>query len=380
MRIVIATGIYPPEIGGPATYTKTIAEHLSRRGHAITVVTYGDAVVASSTFRVVVVSRRIPKGVRHLWYFFQVLWHGMRAEMIFAQDPVSAGLPACIAATIARRRFVIRVAGDYAWEQGMGRFGISDLLDDFLKKTYGMRVEFLRRVEYAVTRRAKMVIVPSRYLRSVVEQWGVIPDRVCVVYNAIETSLVSISKEVARKELKLSGSVLFSAGRLVPWKGFTLLIHVMPEILKAHPDARLYIAGTGPEESRLHKEAVSQGVEHHVIFLGAKRRDDLERYMRAADVFLFNTGYEGFSHQLLEAMMVGVPIITTGAGGNHEIVRDGVNALVAGYNNFADWQYTILRLMNDQILQQKIAQGARDTSAQFSHDRMIQETLGALGL
>ena len=154
----------------------------------------------------------------------------------------------------------------------------------------------------------------------------------------------------------------------------------MPEILKTHPDARLYIAGTGPEEGRLYKEAVSQGVERHVIFLGAKRRDDLGRYMRAADVFLLNTGYEGFSHQLLEAMMVGAPIITTGAGGNREIVRDGVNALVAGYNNFADWQHAILRLMNDQILQQKIAQGARGTSAQFSHDRMIQETLGALGL
>ncbi|OGZ45493.1 MAG: hypothetical protein A3C84_04870 [Candidatus Ryanbacteria bacterium RIFCSPHIGHO2_02_FULL_48_12] len=380
MRIVIATGIYPPEIGGPATYTKTIAEHLSRRGHTITVVTYGGGAVPSSTFRVVVVGRHIPKGVRHLCYFLEVLWYGMRADMIFAQDPVSAGLPACIAAIITRRRFVIRVAGDYAWEQGMGRFGVSDLLDDFLKKTYGVRVEFLRKVERMVTQRAKIVIVPSVYLRSVVERWGVAPDRVRVVYNAIEVLPASVPKAVVREELKLSGPVLLSAGRLVPWKGFALLIRLMPEILKTHPDARLYIAGTGPEEGRLRQEAVSQGVADTVIFLGGKQREDLGRYVRAADIFLLNTGYEGFSHQLLEVMMAGTPIITTESGGNREIVEDEVNALIAGYNDQMAWQHSVMRLLADTALQQKIAQGARDTGAQFSHNHMIQETLAALGL
>ena len=68
MRILIATGIYPPDIGGPATYSSLLVRELTARGHFVDVVTYGPAGV----------SREIPKGIRHIIYFFKCLAKGRR--------------------------------------------------------------------------------------------------------------------------------------------------------------------------------------------------------------------------------------------------------------------------------------------------------------
>ena len=69
---------------------------------------------------------------------------------MYALDPVSVGLPASLAALVLGKKFILRVAGDYAWEQGRQRFGVTDELDEFQLKKYGWRVERLR--SYSVCR------------------------------------------------------------------------------------------------------------------------------------------------------------------------------------------------------------------------------------
>ena len=139
MRLLIATGIYPPDIGGPATYTKMIAEAFAQSGHSVRVITYSSADQKESQFLLIRVSRKIPKGLCHILYFFKILWHGTKSDIIFAQDTVSAGLPAALAAKLLKKKFVLKIVGDYAWEQARLRFGVQDALDDFLKKDYNWR-------------------------------------------------------------------------------------------------------------------------------------------------------------------------------------------------------------------------------------------------
>ena len=115
MKIVIATGIFPPDIGGPATYVRQIAPELAARGYDVVVVTYRDAGVSiahDTSYRVVGVSRRVPRGLRHMLYFFAVLRVGRGAGVVFAQDPVSSGLPALFAAKIRGAKFFIKIVGD----------------------------------------------------------------------------------------------------------------------------------------------------------------------------------------------------------------------------------------------------------------------------
>ena len=104
LKILICTGIYPPDIGGPATYSKLLFEELPKMGIETRVLSFGEV-------------RHLPKILRHFVYFIKVLKMGRRADIIYAQDPVSVGLPAMLAAKILRKKFILKVVGDYAWEQ-----------------------------------------------------------------------------------------------------------------------------------------------------------------------------------------------------------------------------------------------------------------------
>ena len=380
MNIVIATGIFPPDIGGPATYSVTLAEEFSARGHKVTIVTYGNFKKEAQAMRYELhgISRTLPKGLRHLMYGMRVLQSGRHADVIYAQDPISAGVPACIAARLLRKKFVLKVVGDYAWEQGIQRFGVTDLLDDFLKKRYGFRVQILRFLEAFVARKARMIIVPSAYLKTVVHAWGVVNSHITVVYNAVHIEVRSSTTEEARKELYLEGTVLLSVGRLVPWKGFRMLIELLPELIKKRSDIRLVISGSGPEREQLEARAHNLQVQHHVLFLGAILHKQLMRYLTASDIFVLNTGYEGFSHQLLEVLAMPIPIITTLAGGNKEIIQDGENALVARYNNTEDWIDAITRLITDTDLYNKLSKPKSTILERYTKERMIEETLQVL--
>ncbi|HEY4477281.1 MAG TPA: glycosyltransferase family 4 protein [Candidatus Paceibacterota bacterium] len=365
MKILIATGIYPPEIGGPATYSKALAEELTRRGHIVTLLTYYSAPEPETPFRFVAVSRKLPKGIRHAVYFWKALYLSRGADVVFAQDPVSVGVPAFIAARILRKQFFLKVVGDYAWEQGMQRFGVADLLDIFLNKKYGFRVEMLRRVEYCVARHADGIIVPSGYLKGVVEKWGVESARITVIPNGISMSYVP-PREDARQALAIDGIIFVSVGRLVPWKGFSFLVSLLPKIT-----GNLVIIGEGPDRKKLEDRAKELGVSNRVIFTGSLPKEKMSAYCAAADAFLLNTAYEGFSHQILEAMATGVPVITTMAGGNKEIIRPGENALSAGYNNEMEWLAAIKKILGDKALRARISSNAIEDVKKYTYVAMI---------
>ncbi|OGZ47228.1 MAG: hypothetical protein A3J54_01320 [Candidatus Ryanbacteria bacterium RIFCSPHIGHO2_02_FULL_45_13b] len=373
MHLLIATGIFPPDIGGPATYSKTVAEEFSKRGHQVTVITYSSAKdVEAKSYKLKVISSALPKGIRHVVYFWNVLQVGRRADIMYAQDAVSAGFPAMIASLMLRKRFFLKVVGDHAWEQGVQCYGVTELLDDFLTKTYGVRVALLRFFRKRTARRAEKIIVPSTYLKSVVERWGIPSERIAVIPNAISLPATIFTKEEARGILGLDGFLLVTVGRLVPWKGFRMLVELMPDLITIIPNAKLIVIGSGPEEETL--KIISHNLNASVVFTGAMLKDQLFQYLAAADVCCLNTSYEGFSHQLVEALAVGVPVITTSAGGNKEVVRDGENALVAEYNNPKSWKGCVLRLYEDRELRDKLSQKNNGVIECYSIGNMIQKT------
>src|SRR3989344_6467595 len=97
MKILMATGIFPPDIGGPALYSQKLAEEYSRKGIAVTAVVYGKKFLSPPEYRVVGVSRRWPAGLRQFIYFLKVLIQAKNSDAIMAFDSLGAGLPAVIA-------------------------------------------------------------------------------------------------------------------------------------------------------------------------------------------------------------------------------------------------------------------------------------------
>ncbi|MBU6415294.1 glycosyltransferase family 4 protein, partial [Patescibacteria group bacterium] len=380
-RVLIATGIFPPDAGGPATYGKLLLESLPHYDIAPRVVSYGTASAISEAGRVTTVSRALPKGLRHIAYFGKIFFRAPFVDVIFAQDTVSAGLPALCAAKFLQKRFALKITGDYAWEQGMSRFRVSDSIDDFQRNKYSWRVEMLRAAEHFVSRRADVIIVPSEYLKTIVRGWGVAENRISVIYNAVSLpspETAKLSKKEVREKLGLSGIILVSIGRLVAWKGFSALIQAMPNLIKEFPDMQLLIIGDGPEKERLALQLRDLCMENYVILKGNLPHDEVLLYLRACDAFVLNTAYEGFSHQIIEAMAMGAPVIATDSGGNKEILRDHENALVIERDVAQSIVNAVTEVLRDSMLAQKLALRAEKTVEEFTEDIMIKKLLAVL--
>ena len=247
LRILVATGIFPPSVGGPATYSKLLLDELPERGIEVKIASF-DAV------------RRYPKIIRHILYIFLLFKKSKGISHIYAQDPVSVGLPGLFVAKVLRKKFFIRVAGDYAWEQSAQRFGVKDDIDSFQDKKYSWRVELLRNIQRGVVSGADKVITPSDYFKDLVGKWSDEKNRVIRIYNGIELPNISLDKESARKKLDIDKSeqVIISAGRLVPWKGFSSLINIVGDIAKNNSKVRLFVLGDGPEKNNLLNEEIGR--------------------------------------------------------------------------------------------------------------------------
>lgn len=371
-RIVIATGIYPPDIGGPATYSQKLFEVLDQKGFDVKIVTYADKVETDNK-NIVKISRQQNILWRYWKYFFAVLDRSSWADLVYVQGPVSEGFPSWLACRFEIRPFILKIVGDYAWEQGCQRFGVKDLLDDFQIKKYGWRVELMRKIQRRVAKAAVKIVVPSMYLKNIVKQWGIKEEKIEVIYNSVPQIEMALRKSEARSQLGLSGDLILSVGRLVPWKGFDTLIDLMNELLVVNPNFKLLIIGEGPEENKLKVQSKKLKVENSVKFLGKLNHDEVLKYMRAADMFVLNTGYEGLAHVLIEAMQVGLPVIATRVGGNPEVVDDGQTGIIVEYNNREQLKTAIIKLWHNRALANDLSEKAQSQiKNKFSQDVMIE--------
>jgi glycosyltransferase involved in cell wall biosynthesis len=349
MKIIIASGIFSPDIGGPATYSQLIAREFSKRGHNVSVICYSDKEQRTANkeqFPVIRISRKHNKLVRYWLYFWELMKIARDADIIYAQGPLGAGLPAMWISKILNKKFVIKIVGDYAWEQGVNQFGVKDLIEEFQKKEYNSKVERIKKIQKRVVRNADKVIVPSEFLKKIVKGWGTDESKIKVIYN-------SFSKPRKIKSVKLSSDVIISAGRPEPWKGMDTLKEIMPDLLKQNPKFKLIIATKLP-----HKELMG--------------------YFKASKMFVLNTAYEGLSHMILEAMACGLPVVTTNVGGNPEIIKNGHNGLLVEYNDKEQLRKAILKLLRDKKLQNKFIANGKKTLEKFKLETMIDKTLSIL--
>jgi glycosyltransferase involved in cell wall biosynthesis len=353
--------VYPPESGGPATYTRALEEELPQHGFAVEVL----------AFRQV---RHLPPVIRHIVFTAKIMGRARGVDIIYAQDPVSVGLPARIAAKLRGTRLLLKIVGDYAWEQGTARFGVTDTLDSFVHGTgtYPLPVRALKRIQHFVAAGAAGIVVPSKYLKGIVEAWGIGRERITVIYNGIT---LPAQGEMARDK---NGPVIVSIARLVSWKGYPVLLDAFVRIQRTYPEATLFIVGDGPERDSLQEAIESRALTDSVRMTGALEREDALSYLRTASVFLLNTHYEGLSHTIIEAMACGVPVITTDIGGNPELIDNGVHGYLVSVDDAPALAECSVQLLRDTALRDRMGAHARSRASQFTRARMIEETAAYL--
>lgn len=362
MRLVIATPLYPPEIGGPATYARILFEGLPEKGIEVTVVKFSDV-------------RHLPKLIRHYVYYWRILKAARTADIVLALDPVSVGLPSILAAKKARKPLVVKIVGDYAWEQGKQRFDIASELDDFVRtRAVPFAVRVLRNIQIRVTAAATRVVVPSEYLKKIVIAWGVPEQNIEVICNAVSPEALGTVPDAV---VSLSKPRIVSAGRLVPWKRFDGIIDAVAQLRKEESLTSLTIVGDGPLRAEIEKYAQNKLGDSYVI-LGMLPHADTLAVIKDADVFVLNSSYEGLSHLLIEALALGVPIVATRVGGNTEVVEDEQDGLLVPSGDTTALTSALRRMLTDSALREHTARHARLSARRFSKDAMLTATAALL--
>lgn len=328
MKLVIATPLYPPEIGGPATYAKLLESGLPGKGIEVVLVKFSEI-------------RHLPKFIRHYAYYRRVLAAAYNADVILALDPVSVGLSAMKAAQKAGKPLVIKIVGDYAWEQGTQRFGITQTLDEFVKMPQrSFFVRMLQRIQTRVTRSAVKIIVPSPYLQDIVAAWGIPREKIVVIYNGID-----IPTHIPMPEKREGEFLIVSAGRRVPWKGF----EAIERVARNHDRWRVFIASSLPRAEAL-------------------------GWVKAADVFVLNSRYEGFPHALIEAMTLGTPVIATDTKFHQTLLAHGETGLLVPPGDDGALERALADVAHNPAAARKRADAARRRMDDFSLPHMLEST------
>lgn len=171
------------------------------------------------------------------------------------------------------------------------------------------------------------------------------------------------------KELTKRGPFALAVGRLDALKGFDLLIGAYHQ---ADLQSRLIIVGEGPERGRLTREIAKRGLDGKVVLLGARKH--VRPFMEHASFFVMSSRSEGFPNVLLEAMSLGVPVISTDCDcGPAEVVEHGKNGLLVPVGDTAAMAKALRTLDNDIELRHKLGNAAREVLVTHAPRRIYDE-------
>jgi len=371
VRVVVVSGIWPPDVGGPASHAPALADALVEAGHTVEVVTTADLAPDTQPYPVHWVARDRPAPLRHLAVAREVRRAAQGADRVYATTMVRR---AALGAALGRRPLVVKLVADEAYERERRAGRFAGTLEEFQAERRGLRLRFLRATRTAALRRARCIVVPSAYLRQIATGWGLDPSRVDVVPNPAPEVPEHPTRDEARATLGIDGFALGVAGRLTAQKalGDTL------EALARVPDVALLVLGDGPERAELERRAGELGLADRVRFLGAGTRDDVIALFRAVDAALLTSAWENLPHTLLEALATGTPVIATAVGGIPEVVRDGENGLLVPPRDIAAIASAIDRLVHDDALRASLAAAAAPSVEELAEPRILRRIVQAI--
>ena len=308
MKLLVVTGIFPPDIGGPATYVPVIASALADYNVEVpAVVTLSSTPSNDSSypFRVLRINRHKNKIIRVIKTIAVIFKESQNCDAIYLNGLVFEGM---IAGKIFRKKTVVmKVVGDLAWEKANRDTLKHPDLEQFHKSPTSMKFWLLKKIQTCYSKLADHVITPSNYLREIVALWGVDKSKISVIYNATNEAPTFQTKQ----EIEFD---VVTVARLVPWKRIDDLIRIC-----ASKELSLIVVGDGPQFQEL-KELANE-LNCKVQFSGKVKQSEVPALISKAKIFVLNSTYEGLPHIVLEAYSLGVTVIASDAGGTNEVMK-----------------------------------------------------------
>lgn len=366
-RILFCSGIFPPAIGGPGTVLTKLIPALIERGYVCSVATFGPDDKTARDYAVERVSLSLPQPWRLLAVIGQIWRLDGQHDVIYATDTYTHGLAALVVSKLRRKPLILRFTGDAAWESAFNQGITQDYIVPFQTKWYGPKVAWRKWLRKRILQGADRIITDCEFLKNLAGIIGVDKAKVIVINNAAEPLPASA-------EIKNFGEhVLLTQARLVPWKGMAAIIDAISLIKKQFADVKLLIMGDGPEEEKLKLQVTSYQLQEKVIFLGKVTDKKIKKsYYATSKIFILNTFYEGMSNTLPEAMLEGLPVVTTRSGGNPEFV-DNNNGRLVEYNNTQQIAAAVVELFSSPELARQLGANGRARAKKYTVSALAEK-------
>jgi len=369
MNILMISDVYFPRVNGVSTSIATFRRSLAALGHSCVLIAPAYLAAADDDAGIV----RIPSHYLFLDPEDRVLKAGKilsqedqlrdrRFDLLHIQTPFIAHH---VGVKLARRLGIPCVETYHTYFEEYLYHYIP-----FLPKP------LLKSMARSLTRRQcnhmDAVVVPSRAMHDVLSDYGVRAP-VNVIPTGIDPGdLPPGSRErfCSTHGLDASRPILVHIGRVAHEKNIAFLLDVLHAVRRVVPDVLLVIAGEGPALPSLRRRALALRLERNIRFLGYLRRGpDLSDCYCAGDVFIFASATETQGLVLLEAMTLGVPVVSTAVMGTRDILAPGKGALVAG-ETVTDFADKVVRLLGDPRLRERLAREAKEYAAGWSAEVM----------
>ncbi len=166
--------------------------------------------------------------------------------------------------------------------------------------------------------------------------------------------------------------IIGSIGRLCYAKNYEFLINIFLKILKIKKDAVCLIMGQGKNEKKYKKLIAGLNLSDKIFLLG--ETPDAYQYLKAFNLFVLPSRYEGLSITLIEALMAGVPILTTRVGGNPELLNNSLYQLYE-LDNKKDFLDKLKKIIDDENLQQQLKENNKQLANKFNLDKTVEKYL-----
>ena len=306
MKILIATGIFIPEVGGPATYANKIAKELLALGHQVQIITYSDKSeyevdkkLPYSVFRI----KRSNKLINY-WNYFKTLKKVAKdTDVVYSFDHFSAGIPSALYSMIFKKDFYIRVGGDFIWERYLD-FNEEDIsLDDFYKKSLHLKSENKRfKIIKWVFSRTTGIIFTTKFQLSIFQQYYTLAaEKLFVINNPIDKD-IQISRDNINKE------IIF-AGRFIRNNNLLNLIKAFKDI--TNHSYKLILIGEGPIKNKMQRLIKELDLTNRVSVESKLSREDLSTRMSNAYLAVWPSLTDISPNSMLEALSINVPVVSS---------------------------------------------------------------------
>jgi glycosyltransferase involved in cell wall biosynthesis len=309
MNIILATGIFPPDIGGPATYVSNLAREMAKRGLRVTIVTYGSSRGTEMLYGDTKVIRVGKDGGSMLrwWRFAKVLKEvGKDADIVYGFSSVSVGVPLVLAG-LKHPRKVLRLGGDFLWERYTDRGG-----EMGLRKWYESKPWFQGAIN-GLLRKFDYIVFSTAFQERMYEQFYVHLPSHSVIENALPSGIPQMHEAHAPFRL------LF-LGRFVAFKNLVSLIHSLAEL----PDVTLSFIGDGPMAIPLQKTVSELGLSDRVSFHAPVSGDEKHKAFIEHDLMVLPSHTELSPNAALEARVAGLPVLLTEETGLSTQLTEGI--------------------------------------------------------